>query len=295
MLTGSRILLTSPNGELTPLTPLAPVRSSTGLGWRGMHLEELATPPMEAPVAAPREDLVWVQLSPLLRYELHQDGAWQPLRTAAGTVGVRPRGVVHARRWHDEARAVVVALGAGLLDEAADALGLRGTGMRLATGPDATARHLLLALHHEVESGGAGGLLFAESVGRALAVHLLRHYAPTLPDRGDTHGRLTRSQLRAALEFIASHLAGNPSLAQIAAATGLSPSHFARRFKATVGLSPHQFLLQARIERARCLLRDRRQSLVEIALATGFASQSHFTAAFRRFTGVTPKRYRERV
>lgn len=292
MLTGSRILLTTAGGEVAPLSPVAPVRSSTGLGWRGLHLEELATPPMEAPVAAPHEDLVWVQLSPLLRYELRQEGDWQPLQTSAGTVGVRPRGVVHARRWYDEARAVVVALGAGLLDAAAEGLGLGHTGMQLATGADGTARHLILALREEVESGGRGGLLFAESVGQALAVHLLQRYAPPRPVRRG--GGLAPPQLRGALEFIAAHLADNPSLSDIAAAAGLSPYHFARRFRASLGRSPHQFLLQARIERAKSLLRDRRHSLVEVALTTGFAHQSHFTATFRRLTGLTPQRYRDR-
>src|SRR5690606_975900 len=113
-------------------------------------------------------------------------------------------------------------------------------------------------------NGGAGGLLFVESVGRALAAHLLRQYAPARPARNVTPGRLSPAQLRNALEFIAAHLGGNPSLTEIAAAAGLSASHFARRFKRTVGVSPHQFLLQARVERARALLRDRRQSLVEI-------------------------------
>ena len=295
MLTGSRILVTHASGEVAPFTPFAPIRSSAGLGWRGLHLEEHATPPTELTAAAPQQDLVWLQLSPLVDRELRYNGDWQALRTPAGTVGVRPRGVRHDGRWHNEVRAVVVAVNAALLDNAAESLGVRSTGLSFATGRDSAARHLILALRDEVESGGAAGLLFAESVGMALAVHLLRRYAAAAPTAAEQNGRLSTAQLRVALDFIAAHLGENPSLAQVAAATALSPYHFARRFKASLGLSPHQFMLRARVERAKTLLAERRHSLVEIGLATGFATQSHFTTAFRRLVGMTPKRYRDRV
>jgi len=245
--------------------------------------------------SAPQEDLIWLQLSPLVERELRHNGDWQALRTAAGTVGIRPRGVVHDGRWHNEVRSVVVALSTALLDNAAESLGVRRTGLALATGADSAARHLILALRDEVESGCAGGLLFAESIGMALAVHLLRRYAAEAPVRNDRVGRLSTPQLRAALDFIAAHLGDNPALADVAAATALSPYHFARRFKASLGLSPHQFILRARIERAKTLLADPHHSLVEIGLATGFANQSHFTTAFRRLVGMTPKRYRDRI
>ena len=295
MLSGSRILVTSASGEVAPFSPFAPVRSSAGLGWQGIHLEEHATPPMAMEEAAPQEDLVWLQLSPLVDRELRDGGDWRKLRTSAGTVGVRPRGVVHNGRWHNEVRALIVALRVGLLDGAAESLGLRNTGLAPATGADSAARHLILALRDEVESGGAGGLLFAESIAMALAIHLLRRYAAAAPARAAAGGRLSTPQLRAALDFIAAHLGDNPSLAEVAAATALSPYHFARRFKASLGVSPHQFMLRARVERAKTLLADGRQSLVEIGFATGFANQSHFTTAFRRLVGMTPKRYRDRV
>jgi len=296
MLTGSRILFTSASGAVAPFSPFAPVRSSAGLGWQGIHLEEHATPPMAMEAAAPHEDLVWLQLSPLVDRELRQQGnSWRALRTSAGTVGVRPRGVAHAGRWHSEVRALIVALRASLLDGAAESLGLRRTGLAPATGADSAARHLILALRDEVETGGASGLLFAESIGMALAIHLLRRYAAAAPARVAAGGRLSTPQLRAALDFIDAHLGENPSLAQVAAASALSPYHFARRFKASLGISPHQFILRARVERAKNLLAGDRHSLVEISLATGFANQSHFTTAFRRLVGMTPKRYRDRI
>lgn len=293
MLIGSRILMTTAGGAVEPISPLAPVRSSAGLGWQGLHLEEHATPPMEMPPAAPQDDLVWLQLNPVARHEMRAGGEWQPLPTSAGTVGVRPRGRLHSGRWDDEIRAVVVAIRPPLIRGAAAALGVDPAGLTLSTGPDSAARHLILALRDEVESGGSGGLLFADSIGMALAIHLLRRYAPERA--GEPAPRLLRPQLRRALDFIAAHLGDNPSLREIAAAAGLSQFHFARQFKESLGLSPHQFMLRARIERAKYLLAGSNRSLVEVSLVTGFANQSHFTTAFKRLVGVTPKRYRERA
>src|SRR4029078_793107 len=125
MLSGSRILVTTADGEVAPFTPYAPIRSSAGLGWQGIHLEEPVTPPMALMASAPQEDLIWLQLSPLVERELRHNGDWQALRTAAGTVGIRPRGVVHDGRWHNEVRSVVVALSTALLDNAAESLGVR--------------------------------------------------------------------------------------------------------------------------------------------------------------------------
>jgi len=291
MLCGSRILMTTASGAVEPISPLAPVRSSAGLGWQSVHLEEHATPPMEFPLAAPQDDLVWLQLNPIGRHEMRENGHWEALPTSAGTVGVRPRGRLHSGRWGDEIRAVVVALRRPLLDGAADALGVDPAGLTISTGPDSAARHLILALRNEVESGGNGGLLFADSIGMALAIHLLRRYHGV--ERPNGNVRLLRPQLRRALDFIAAHLGDNPSLPEVAAAAGLSPYHFARQFKASLGLSPHQFMLRARVERAKGLLAGSSRSLADIGLATGFANQSHFTTAFRRLVGVTPKRYRD--
>ena len=69
---------------------------------------------------------------------------------------------------------------------------------------------------------------------------------------------------------------------------GLSPTHFARAFKETMGRAPHQYLLALRLERARRLLETTRATLSDIAQRTGFADQAHFTRLFKRVFGTTP-------
>jgi AraC family transcriptional regulator len=88
------------------------------------------------------------------------------------------------------------------------------------------------------------------------------------------------------------NLEGSPTLEQMAAVAHLSPYHFARRFKATTGLPPYQYVIARRVERAQHLLRkDQELSLVEVALRAGFSDQSKFSFHFKRLVGVTPRQF----
>ena len=129
--------------------------------------------------------------------------------------------------------------------------------------------------------------------GEILTVHLLRHLsAPRRFQRG-RDGVLPRGRLRAVVEYIEEHLRGCPSLAQMAAVVGLNPYHFARQFKASTGLPPHQYVIARRAERAKQLLQaGAAVSLAEVALRAGFCDQSQFTRHFKRLVGVTPGQFR---
>ena len=99
-------------------------------------------------------------------------------------------------------------------------------------------------------------------------------------------------RLRRVLEFIHANLDRNIHLEELAETAGMSAFHFAKLFKLSTGKTPHQYLLQCRLERAKQLLRDPRVSLSEVSLQIGFADQSHLTTVFRRFVGVTPSKFR---
>jgi AraC family transcriptional regulator len=93
-------------------------------------------------------------------------------------------------------------------------------------------------------------------------------------------------------EFIADNVSENISLMDLAELVGLSRSQFGRAFKTSTGMSPHRYHLEQRLKLAKGLLTTSRQSLVEIALETGFSEQSHFNRVFRSLTGVTPVLWR---
>lgn len=106
-------------------------------------------------------------------------------------------------------------------------------------------------------------------------------------------GGLAAHQRRQLVEFIDSQLAEPISLGQLAGLCALSAYHFARMFRESFGLPPHQYLLARRLNRAQELLRMTSMPLGEIALACGFASASHFTHRFRQVSGGTPGEYRQ--
>ena len=93
-------------------------------------------------------------------------------------------------------------------------------------------------------------------------------------------------------EFIEAHLEKSIALRELAGIARLSSSHFARAFRQSAGVSPHDYLMQRRVARAQDLLGSTDLPLSEIAIACGFADQSHFSRRFKERLGITPSRYR---
>jgi transcriptional regulator of acetoin/glycerol metabolism len=119
-------------------------------------------------------------------------------------------------------------------------------------------------------------------------INALRKLAPALP----AHGGLSPVAIRQVQEYVAANLGDSIDLATLAAVAGLSIHHFAREFKQSAGLSPHQYLIRKRIERAQDMLAHTDLSLSEIAYAVGFSDQSHLARHFRQMFGVTPRQFR---
>ena len=105
-------------------------------------------------------------------------------------------------------------------------------------------------------------------------------------------GGLSARKLRKVTDFIAANYDHEIKLAELAQVAGMSSFHFAREFKKTTGITPHQYLIKYRIERAKSLLARDDLPLTEVGLRSGFSHQSHFTRLFRRITGTTPHSYR---
>ena len=147
---------------------------------------------------------------------------------------------------------------------------------------------LLRALAAEASAGNPAGLAFIEAVTGAIARQLVStvgvHSAPVQPPRG----RLSPGTKRRVLELIDANLGARITVESLAREVGLSAAHFARAFKETMGRPPHDFLLSARLDRARRMLEKPGIALSVVAERTGFADQSHFTRHFKREYGITP-------
>ena len=135
-------------------------------------------------------------------------------------------------------------------------------------------------------------LLFADYVSLALGSHVAQAYGGMKSVVALRQGGLAAWQERRAKELISANLEGNLSTGDLARECSLSAGHFARAFRRSTGLSPHQWLVWCRVEKAQGLLRDGGLSLAEIARACGFADQSHFTRAYTRLRGISPGAWR---
>jgi AraC family transcriptional regulator len=157
---------------------------------------------------------------------------------------------------------------------------------------DDVLERLLASVRNEVDAGCPSGALFAEGVSLALLARLRACYGRSTTAQRPLR-KLSPSQARATVDFVEAHLGAELSVARLAAQVEMSPYTFSRLFKASFAMTPHSFVLSRRLDRAEVLLAGR-QSLSEIALSLGFASQSHFTEAFHRRTGRTPMTARRR-
>ena len=136
--------------------------------------------------------------------------------------------------------------------------------------------------------------LFVDHIAMAAATHVLHAYTDLKPAQF-ARGGLAPWQEKRAKEMLETSIAGDVPLAVLAAQCELSPGHFARAFRRTTGLSPHQWLLSRRIDLSKSLLRTSQLSLSEIALNCGFSDQSHFTKTFSGKVGTSPAVWRRSI
>lgn len=150
------------------------------------------------------------------------------------------------------------------------------------------------SLKSTLELPQQGDRLYIDALTATLSVHLLRNYCARSPKLPSYKDGLPQYKLRQVLEYIHAHVHEEIQLTDLSAIVGISQYYFLRLFKQSVGVTPHRYLQQQRIEQAKLLLKQRNMAIVDIALACGFANQMHFTKSFRQSTGMTPKNYQQK-
>jgi AraC family transcriptional regulator len=151
---------------------------------------------------------------------------------------------------------------------------------------DPTIHHIAMALRAGVQTGAALDRMYGEALSTALAVRLLREYGGAVL----RVERLPRKKLVRAVEYIQDQLNADLTVSGIAQAVGMSPDHFTRLFKKSTGQTPYEYVIVARLRKAKHLLTTGKFTISEVAFHVGFADQSHLTRHFKRVFGLTPNR-----
>lgn len=273
--------------------------SSQVADWRGIHLEYHHKPKGE------ENSLVLDQLH-LLCVETTQrpcdahkwmDGRFQSRPIIQGDVFVLPKQVQFRERFEGAIDYILLYLDAdwvaAVAQEALDPDHIEI--LPHFPQPDPFIYQTGLLLKSAIEVKGSFNQLYGETLALALSVHLLQHYAGRKASRklaAIAPVPSSSSNLAAIADYIQIHCDRNLSLIELANLAQMSLYYFARSFKQQIGLSPHQYLLRCRVERAKALLLQNELTVMEIAHRVGFADQSHLNRHFKQLTGLAPKQWR---
>ena len=137
--------------------------------------------------------------------------------------------------------------------------------------------------------------LFIDSAAKAVAVHLARQYTLLTEASREHKSALPSYKLKQIHDWMVEHLTEEFCLSKLAHMAGISDYHFNRLFKKATGVPPSQYHIKLRIEEAKRLLRETKMSVIDVAMAVGYANSSHFARLFRKETGMTPTNYRRQA
>ena len=274
--------------------------SGDGPAWTDIFVQVFSRLRVQEPFLVPAVAeplIVWVMSGEALVEERDLGGEWIANRVVVGDFFLTRSVTPYEMRWHAKGdqpfQVMHLYLSVPLFEQVAEAISGRATvGLRdVSGGRDEQLSHLLALIHRELTGEGAGSALFIQGLAQSLAVHLIRHYASEESER-HRQNALPGAKLRRAIAFMEAHLQEPFDLTEVARGVGMSQFHFSRLFKKAMGVSPsHQFIRQ-RVAKAQRLLMETDASVIEVAMAVGYSSPSHFAQIFRRETGTTPRAYR---
>jgi AraC family transcriptional regulator len=298
----SQLVPSSSSSLLFGTTLGTPLLSSRNVGWNGLQLEYYREPAGEQPEHCFEQYHVLcvetIDRPCSARKWINGESEAKPI--VKGDIFIIPEHVRYREQWDGDIEFISLALESCFVKQVANELVNSDTVELLPhfPKPDPLIYQIGIALKTALETDGLASLLYAETMATALVAHLLRYYsAHHSSDRNvisagaiaPSSNGLSKSTLKLVTNYINDHLTQELSLLELASLAQMSRHHFARLFKQSTGVSPHQYVIHQRVNRAKQLLLNGELSIAEVAYQVGFAHQSHLSRHFKRIVGVTPK------
>ena len=260
--------------------------------WSGVEAKIYETSGGSSQVGPISHCCIAMHLSAPIRTTSRADGPPVTRLQVRGDIDLLPPGSYAAWRDENETLMFAVTLHKALFCAAAHSMGINPD--RIAIPPQMQVRdphieHIALALMAELESEDQFGRVYAESLGVALASHLLRRYIQPASVKVPA---ISHSRIRRVLDYVHDNFSKDLSLDELAQVANLSPSHFKVVFKEAIGIPVHQYIIRHRVEQAVQLIARNELPLTEIATLVGFSSQSHMARFIRRIAGASPAQIR---
>ena len=230
------------------------------------------------------------------RLENWRDGEHRDFTYHKNEIIVTPAGVESGWKWHAKSKCIIITLDPDRFAKFAQIeLGILLLTEQLKDLPqffDEDITQSGIQLKESLQCDLGSQVMF-ESYARIFLTKLILKYG-LQQEEYDFSKSFTARHYKQVLDYIAVNYGNNILLEDMAARASLSPSHFSRLFKQTIGQSPYQFLMAYRIEQAKKMLDRPNKLMVDIAIGCGFADQAHFSRVFKKLEGVTPKQYRRK-
>ncbi|MEM9551429.1 MAG: AraC family transcriptional regulator [Pseudomonadota bacterium] len=233
------------------------------------------------------------------RVQNWRDGTLRDFTFHKDEIVVTPAGIRSGWRWFERSDVIVVTLDPAKVERFAQTeLGILLDPQQLSDLPQFQDPDLCAAgiiLRDALEDDDISSAVMFEAMSRVFLVKLLQRYGKRRADEVELSARFTSKHYQSVLRYVQDRLDQTITVDELATEAGMSPSHFARVFKETLGTTPMQFVMAYRIEQSMKMMGDGARPLGEIALACGFSDQAHFTRSFKQLAGQTPRAYRAAI
>jgi AraC family transcriptional regulator len=223
--------------------------------------------------------------------EWKEGRSWQNKLYAIGYAGMIPHNYANNTRWDKESRAMVILLENDFIEKKLELNHFELIPQRGIY--DIEINNISNEFKRQLANLPMAGKIYGDSLVISLAIHIATKYSAGIKKHFAPKGKLSSQQLKNIVDYIHSFINHNLGLNDLAKQIHVSPFHFARMFRRTMGIAPHQYILQLRMEQAKLLLKNTKKSVTDIAYELGFTDLAHFTTTFKKATGSPAAEFRK--